>query len=235
MDINGLPVIEPAVIEPPVSEPAVSEPTIHQLKGKRCPWITLLGVDGSGKSSVLAELEQTLRGTAYRGLFVLHRRPQLVYRTAVASREGSIEHYGKAPHGRFRSAVKLAAMWLDWLAGYFVLVRRRQAQGILVVADRHSLLDMLVDPLRYRYGGSPRWVERAMRLLPMPDAVVLLDAPTAVLQSRKQELSATQTAQLRENYLKLVQAHPSGYVVDASQPIEQVVADVQGIARQLWV
>jgi thymidylate kinase len=123
-------------------------------------------------------------------------------------------------------------MWLDWLVGYFVLIRRRRSQGILVVADRHSLLDILVDPLRYRYGGSPRWVETAVRLLPMPDAVLLLDAPTAVLQSRKQELSVAQTAQLRQNYLKLVQAYPPGYVVDASQPVAEVVADVQGIVRQ---
>lgn len=218
MDINGLP---------------VSETPVYRLAGKCRPWITLLGVDGSGKSSVLVELEQMLAGTAYSGLFVLHRRPQFMYRTATASREGSIEHYGKAPHGRFRSAVKLAAMWLDWLVGYFVLIRGRRAQGMLVVADRHSLLDILVDPLRYRYGGSPRWVETAVRFLPMPDAIVLLDAPTAVLQSRKQELSESQAAQLRHNYLTLVQANPPGYVVDASQPLPQVVADVQHIILQL--
>jgi thymidylate kinase len=228
MDINGRP-----VFEPPVSESPVSQPVIHRLAGKNCPWITLLGVDGSGKSTVLAELEQSLAGTAYSGLFVLHRRPQLVYRTASASREGSIEHYGKAPHGRFLSAVKLAAMWLDWLLGYFVLIRGRRVQGILVVADRHSLLDILVDPLRYRYGGSLRWVETAVRFLPMPDVIVLLDAPTAVLQSRKQELTEVQTAHLRHNYLKLVQAYPPGYVVDASQPAAQVVADVQRIVLQL--
>lgn len=229
MGKNGQPVVEQSVIEP-----SVFVPVKRQVKSKRCPWITLLGVDGSGKSTVLMELEQALAATAYAGLFVLHRRPQLVYRTATASREGSIEHYSKAPHGRFLSAVKLVAVWLDWLVGYFVLVRKRRAQGVLVIADRHALLDMLVDPLRYRYGGSLRWVEIAMRLLPMPDAVVLLDAPTAVLQSRKQELSVAQTRQLRQNYLQLAQTHPSGYVVDASQPLEQVVADVQHIVVKLW-
>lgn len=224
MGKNGLPVIEPPLVEP----------ARRWLKGKRCPWITLLGVDGSGKSTVLAELERALAATAYTGLFVLHRRPQLVFRAATASREGSIEHYGKAPHGRFLSALKLVVIWLDWLVGYFVLVRGRRAQGVLVVADRHSLLDMLVDPLRYRYGGSPRWVEIAIHFLPMPDVVVLLDAPTAVLQSRKQELSVAQTGQLRQNYRQLVQAHPTGYVVDASQPLEQVVADVQHIVVKSW-
>lgn len=204
-----------------------------KARRKRPPWLTLLGVDGSGKSSVLAALEPVLAATPYSGLYVLHRRPQLVYQAAAASSEGGIEHYSKTAYGRLLSAVKVAAMWLDWLLGYFVLIQGQRAQGMLVVADRHSLLDMLVDPLRYRYGGSPRWVQTAVRWLPMPDVIVLLDAPTAVLQSRKQELSKEQAAQLRQSYLELVQASPKGIIIDASQPLEQVVAEIQQLLLQI--
>ena len=190
------------------------------------PWIVLLGVDGSGKSTVLAELERSFGSSGYAGLFVLHRRPQLVYKSAAASQEGGIEHYGKAPHGRGLSAVKLGAMWLDWLLGYFVLIRGRRARRILVVSDRHSLLDMLVDPLRYRYGGSLQWVQFVMRFLPMPSGIILLDAPTAVLQTRKQELSAEKAFELRHRYLDLVKSQAGGFVVDASQPKKQVAMAV---------
>jgi thymidylate kinase len=66
----------------------------------------------------------------------------------------------------------------------------------------------------------------AMRCLPMPDGVILLDAPTAVLQARKQELTAKQAAELRQRYLALVDKIPRGHVVDASQSVKQVMADV---------
>jgi len=200
-----------------------------------CPWIVLLGLDGSGKSSVIEALDDLLAAAGYEGLFVMHRRPQVVYRLAAASSAGRIEHYQKPPHSRGRSAVKLAAMWLDWLSGYVLHIHGRRARGILVVADRHSLIDLLVDPLRYRYGGSPRWVRLVVRLVPMPNAVILLDAPTAVLQTRKQELTTEKATELRHNYLNLVQQWPGSYVIDVDRPLDEVVADVQSILQELRI
>lgn len=211
---------------------------INRLKNglsPACPWIALLGLDGSGKSSVVQQLAGTVGAAGYAGLFVLHRRPRLVYRAAAASRAGQIEHYARPPHSPSRSAIKLAAMWLDWVVGYGLQIHGRRRRGILVVADRHSLLDLQADPLRYRYGGSPRWVRLAARLSPMPDAILLLDAPTAVLQTRKQELTQEQAAQLRRNYLHVVNQWDRGksYIIDASQPLDQVVANVQQLLTEI--
>lgn len=202
------------------------------MKPLTYPWFALLGVDGSGKTTVLAALSQTLLAKPCAGLFVLHRRPRLVYGAAVAPSQGAIEHYGKPAHGLIRSIVKLAAMWLDWLLGYFMVVRRRQAQGFLVVADRHALLDLLADPHRYRYGG-PAWLVRlALRWLPAPDAVVLLDAPTAVLLARKQELTAAQATQLRHAYLSLAANSANGVIVDAARPLAEVVAEFSRVFEE---
>ncbi len=190
------------------------------------PWITLLGVDGTGKSTVLQALNQALPLLPYAGLYVLHRRPRLIYRASATPTPGQIEHYGKPVHGALLSSFKLWAMWLDWLVGYFWHIRGRQAEGILVIADRHSFLDILADPQRYRYGG-PVWLARwLIYLLPMPSTVLLLDAPVPVLQARKPELSPEKSAVLREAYLRLVEPMPNHYVIDASQPLTQVVAAV---------
>lgn len=199
---------------------------LHGWLQPAAPWVALLGVDGSGKSTVLAELARSRGGAGYTGLFVLHRRPNLLYPAAEAGRAGQIDHYRKAPHGGLLSAAKLALTWLDWLLGYVLLIHGRRARGVLVVTDRHALLDMLVDPARYRYGGPARWVRLVMRCLPMPDGVILLDAPTAVLQARKQELSAEKAADLRRGYLALARRYGRGFVVDASQPLEQVAGAV---------
>jgi thymidylate kinase len=46
---------------------------------------------------------------------------------------------------------------------------------------------------------------------------------------RKQEVSFEEAARQREEYLKLVRNLPRGYIVDASKPLEEVVARVEEI------
>ena len=195
------------------------------------PWVALLGVDGSGKSAVLTGLARSLASTPFTGLHVIHRRPQLVYRTNT--QPGPISHYAKPPHNFAVSLIKLGAIGLDWLLGYWVHIRWRQAHGILVVADRHALLDLLADPWRYRYAG-PVWpIRLLLRLLPGPDALVLLDASTDVLQARKQELTYEKTDELRAAYLHLAQQQAQHYVIDADQPLLQVLDEVRQVVLQL--
>jgi len=94
--------------------------------------------------------------------------------------------------------------------------------------DRH-LIDALVDPKRYRYGG-PMWLLRVIwRFVPQPDLIVLLDAPPEVLQARKQEVPFEESARQREAYRSLVRSMENGHVVDSTRPLEQVVGDVSDI------
>jgi len=112
--------------------------------------------------------------------------------------------------------------------GYWLTVRRKLAQGRLVLAHRY-LLDALVDPIRCRYGG-PSWLVRAVwSLAAKPDLVILLDAPPDVVQSRKTEVAFSETARQRQEYRAMVVGLPYGYIVDATRPAEQVVAEVDGI------
>lgn len=188
------------------------------------PWVTLLGLDGSGKSTVLELLEEQLSPLV---ITVIHRRPGIVYRTSRQD-EGSagISHYGKPPHGRIKSVVKLLAMVLDWQLGYWRTIQPARRRGELVITDRHALLDLIADPLRYRYGGPANLAHWAARLVPRPRFVLLLDAPIAVLQARKQELSVKKAEELRTAYLRLLQTLPNGRIINAAQPIDQVVTDI---------
>lgn len=192
---------------------------------RRAPWIALLGVDGSGKSSVLRRLSERSDELPFRGIQVFHRRPRLVY--ALPRTSGApVDHYGKPNHGALKSMLKIAAMVLDWQLGYWRNIRVQTAQGFLVVADRHSLFDILADPRRYRYGGPSYFVHLALRCVPSPAAIVLLDAPEDVLHARKQELSLTQITELRSKYLQLVGSRPGSYRIDVSRPLDDVVSDI---------
>jgi thymidylate kinase len=62
--------------------------------------------------------------------------------------------------------------------------------------------------------------------VPRPDLVVLLDAPSDLVQRRKQEVAAAETERQRGAYLAYVRALANGRVVDASRPLDEVAADV---------
>lgn len=200
------------------------------------PWVVILGLDGSGKSSVLEALEKIFSPPLFVGVQVIYRHPGFLYDRLLQVKPSAhrsndkpapIEHYGKPPHGTIKSMTKLGILALDWLVGYWGQMVHRRAKGHLVLFDRHFFLDVSIDPLRYRYGG-PLWFARLMeRLLPGPDLVILLDAPIEVLQTRKQEISPEEAARQRLAYLELVQKLPNSHVIDVSKPLEHVINEAK--------
>jgi thymidylate kinase len=63
--------------------------------------------------------------------------------------------------------------------------------------------------------------------MPQPRLWVLLDAPAEILQARKQEVTPDESARQRQAYLSLVRKQQNYVIVDASQPLGQVITDVE--------
>jgi thymidylate kinase len=132
------------------------------------------------------------------------------------------------PRGMTASLLK-AAWWLVcYTLGYLFTVQSIRGRGGVVLCHRY-LLDVMVDQKRYRYSG-PQWVLKFIwHVAPKPDLVILLDAPAEVIQLRKQEVPLEETNRQRQAYRALVAPMPNGQVVDASQPLEDVIADVNQV------
>lgn len=89
-----------------------------------------------------------------------------------------------------------------------------------------QFIDILVDQRRYRYGG-PVWLLHMIgNILPKPDIVIVLDAPTDIMQARKQELTYEETSRQRVAYTSLVKGLSNGVILDASKPARQVARDL---------
>lgn len=181
--------------------------------------VVILGPDGSGKSTVARECMLALQST-FPKVEYIHWRPGILKRRAES---GPVTNpHGQRPRSAIISVAKLLFLLLDFNLGG--ATRMFRGSG-LVLFDRYYH-DLLVDPKRYRYGG-PMWLARWIgKLVPQPDLWVLLDAMPEVLHSRKQEVSIEETARQRGAYLQLVRNMMNAVVVDASQPIADVVHKV---------
>jgi thymidylate kinase len=136
------------------------------------------------------------------------------------------------PHGKpKRSALVSLAKILVWLMEEWYANLFQDQRETLLICDRYYH-DLLVDPIRYRYGG-PAWAARLVgELMPQPNLWILLDADPDVLQARKREVPLEETSRQRTAYLAFVRDQKYYLIVDASQPLDRVIADVaNGITK----
>jgi thymidylate kinase len=191
--------------------------------------IVLLGPDGSGKSSVIQGLMGRLDQAA-RAVAVRHLKPQIALPRRGEAVTIVVDPHGKPPRSALTSFAKII-VWLmeEWYAHLF-----QDDRKTLLICDRYYH-DLLVDPLRYRYGG-PLWAARLVgKLMPRPELWILLDAPAEVLQQRKQEVPLEETARQRSAYLAFVQSQENHAIVDAAQPLDKVIADVEHIVTEALI
>jgi thymidylate kinase len=188
-------------------------------------FVAIFGPDGSGKSSVVEPYLFAL-GPAFRQNACFHLRPRLL-RGSAAGQATNTDPHGQKARGALASTAKLLYLWADYLLGYCLRVRPLLMRSTLVVFDRYYY-DLLIDPRRFRYAG-PRWLARlAAALIPMPDLMLVLDAPVAVLQARKQEVGADESARQAEAYRTFANSaalRGRTILINASRSMELVTRD----------
>lgn len=128
------------------------------------------------------------------------------------------------------SVAKLGWLVGDWWVGFHTKIAHTRAHNGVVVFDRHYL-DLLVDPVRYRYGGPRRLARSVARLVPQPDVLVVLDAPVDVLHARKQEVTRAEAERQRSAYALLAAEHPRGTLIDSRQDPEEVATAIRAAVR----
>lgn len=205
--------------------------------------IALIGSDGAGKTTVArALIDSNVAPMRYLYMGILptsanHALPttRLAYRLkARESRKAGIEisgdRYPSVERGLLgtwaRVLMRMSEEWYRQLVSWLF-----QLRGFVVVYDRHFVFEYELNPSAYD-DEMPlaerihRWVLR--RLYPRPDLVILLDAPSQQLYRRKEEQSVDRLANLRMTYLARSDLISDFVIVDASQSLELVIAEIFG-------
>jgi thymidylate kinase len=188
--------------------------------------VVLCGADGSGKSTAARAMMGGLSGTfPPQKVRHFHWKPPVFSARRQATRGPATDPHGLPARNAAASLCYFGVHWLEFVLGSLLRLRPVTFRGGLVLIDRYYY-DFFVDQRRYRLAVPPILVRLGYVFLKKPDLVLLLDAPSEVLQSRKQEVVPAETERQRQAYLELVRGLSNGVVVDATQPPEKVGADI---------
>lgn len=223
--------------------------------------VALVGADGAGKSSVSEQLMKRRLPAPVKSIYmgvnldasslmlpttrlvlaIKRARGGRADMTATAGRVISANPAGGSRSRRVvRSGVRGVRMclWLaeEWFRQLVAAAHRRR--GTIVVFDRHFFADYYHYDVAGHAGARPLssrvhgWLLR--HLYPMPDLVVCLDAPGAVLFERKHEADPEWLEGRRQQYLSLADVLPQFRVVDVDRPLDRVIDDIVEIITEFW-
>jgi thymidylate kinase len=216
--------------------------------------VALVGCDGAGKTTVARKLENesdlpvrylymgVSSDSSNRQLLttrVAHRIKRArgappdtagprepVYRPAP---KGLKQRVRRGTRATLRLSNRLAEEWYRQL-----IAQSHRMRGSIVLFDRHFVADYHAADVA---GNGDRPLSRRIhgallaKTYPKPDLVIYLDAPAEVLHARKGEGTLQSLERRRGEYMALAGVTENFHVVQATQPLDEVVAEVTGIIR----
>jgi thymidylate kinase len=155
------------------------------------PVVAVLGPDGAGKGTLISALQARIPVAVMRAYLGIDKRRE-------RRKRGGDPRSGSSPAWREVAGLVRGAVRTWWI---ILRVYAAAWRGHIVLCDRHPIEVLAVRPRRSQAGAV---TERLLtRLLPRPDAIVLLDAPGEVLYRRKREHSVEVLEQWRRRYAEV--------------------------------
>lgn len=207
---------------------------LERLRRPTGLYVLIVGPDGAGKTT-LAELLPERCGQLFRRTLQLHARPALLPRPgALLGRPPAnpARPHARPPHGRALSLILLTYHWLDFLLGSWLRIWPTRARTGLVLMER-GWWDLAVDPRRSRLQTPVQAVQVLGKLLPRPDLVLQLEAPSEAIQARKAELPRRELERQTQEWKQVLPASVSAMGLDVRRPADKLADEATAVIADL--
>jgi len=194
---------------------------LHRVLNPTGLWITIMGPDGSGKSTIINNIETDLL-PCFRRKKYFHLYPK----ESGDKKKNASDPHAENPRGTITAFVKLLYYMFLYNTGYLLKVKPAVIKSTFVIFDRYYH-DIFIDPRRYRFKKGGVLVKIVSKFIPKPEKWFLLDVSPEIIQERKTEVSFEETARHVKEYQYLFNNISEGYVIDGNQSIEDVTFEIE--------
>ena len=189
--------------------------------------ISVNGVDGTGKSTVISILQNELRARGFE-VYYYHLRPRYILGNKQSNQDSraSVPPISTKKYGLVLSSAKIMMFYLDYALFCFINVFRNKTD-VIFLFDRW-IIDLFIFP--ERFGILTYRLPKIIINLFKPDLYVLLHGEASLIFSRKDELTLDQISKYQQAYFtcykELEQHYPSCIRVNISKSPSQVAAQI---------
>ena len=175
--------------------------------------VSFMGVDGSGKSTLIELLRKKLKNK-FRKIKYIHLRPYLIL--LDKSTVQANPHKSKKTWPILLNFFRIL-YWLIIYRFFFYLFGNNSNQ--LIIFDRYAH-DLMIDPIRYKFNLPINITKFILNLFPNPNLWIVLSAPIKVLEKRKKELPTKELKKQIRIYLNFAKQRKNSIVINTNNSVQ---------------
>jgi len=177
-------------------------------------FIVIMGVDGSGKSTIITELKDKIKVS-----YSFHFCPTNKY-----NKIGVINNspHSKKPHSISISIIKIIYLFIHFFLGYLINIIKFKRKGH-IIGDRY-FYDVIIDLTRYRIHNKLN-LSFIQYFIPKPDLLIFIDCSPKIILSRKKELTFDEIVRQRCELTNLIKKL-NGHIIMNESKINLVINEI---------